>query len=650
MRKALATFLCIFTVIALAVSCKPVKIFLPPHMDAESDVGTGTIPDPWDGSVDISWYSEELSSYILTTPQELAGLVELVNSGNSFSGKTIELFTDIDLNNMEWTPIGGAGSTGGGLLEKKNQFSGSFNGNYHTVSNLSINFDEFQFAGLFGAVSGTGTKIGNVTVTGTIEVVKSSASESDSACTAGLIAGTVRGTVEIVNCIAGEENGSSSVTAERSAGIAGESEFGVSFTDCVNYADITARLDDGSKAGAYAGGITGSGDDVIVDSSRNYGEIFSKSGSAGGIIATAVGVNILDSDNYGDVKTEGNRAGGITGGFDNSTMLNTWNHASVSTSKSQVGGVSGTAKNSRIENSGTKDDVADITVSGCSSVGGIVGTASDNTAIIHCSNTADINAKYIAGGIAGSLTDSVIAVYDEESQDTDNKDFIANTGDITFDSTIGTGSGYYYLAGICGTASNSTIGSSSYGRLINEGNIIGREDVYHLGGIVGSLTNRSSAIKVQNKGDIQYTGTNSNTFNGGIVGLLNGGTIEDAINGGSVEAKRYAAGIAGLVTGEGNEISTCINNGSAASEYAGGIIGQIRTACVLSGIHQNSKDITDTGNTKTGLFIGYVNSSSQINITLTDCYIGETKISNENPITTSGYVGAYASMLNPTYN
>ena len=127
-------------------------------------------------------------------------------------------------------------------------------------------------------------------------------------------------------------------------------------------------------------------------------------------------------------------------------------------------------------------------------------------------------------------------------------------------------------------------------------------------------------------------------------------TIEDAINGGSVEAKRYAAGIAGLVTGEGNEISTCINNGSAASEYAGGIIGQIRTACVLSGIHQNSKDITDTGNTKTGLFIGYVNSSSQINITLTDCYIGETKISNENPITTSGYVGAYASMLNPTYN
>ena len=621
---------------------------------AGAEVNIGSVPGPWDGSVDTSWYEEGKSSYIITTPAELAGLAELVNSGNSFSGKTIELLNDIDLADEPWTPIGGAGSTGGSLFEKKNQFSGSFNGNSHTISNLFINSDEFQFAGLFGAVSGSGIRIENVTVTGTIEVTKPSIAESDSACTAGLIAGTVRGSysnpVEIINCIAGAEGDDSSVTAERAAGIAGESEFYVSFIDCVNYADITARLDDGSAAGAYAGGITGSGDYVTVDNSENHGEIYSKSGSAGGIIATAVGVDILNSDNYGDVETEGNRAGGITGGLDNSTMLNTWNHASVSTSRTQVGGVSGTAKNSRIENSGTKDDVADITVSGCSSVGGIVGTASDNTVIVHCSNAADINAKYVVGGIAGSLTDSVIAVYDDESQNADNEDFIANTGNITFDSTTGTGDGHYYLAGICGTASNSTIGSSSYGRLINKGNIIGSENVYHLSGIVGSLTKGSSVIKVQNNGDIQYTGTNSNTFNGGIVGILSGGTVDDAINNGSIEAKRYAAGIAGLVTGENNELLTCINNGSAASEYAGGIIGQIRTACVLSDIHQNSNDITDTGNTKTGLFIGYVNSTPSIDITLTNCFIGETKLSIENPITTSGYVGVNASKLLPAYN
>ena len=57
-----------------------------------------------------------------------------VNGGKSFSGKTVVLDEDIDLNNKEWTPVGQTGAT---------QFSGTFDGQNHIICNLSItNNDE----------------------------------------------------------------------------------------------------------------------------------------------------------------------------------------------------------------------------------------------------------------------------------------------------------------------------------------------------------------------------------------------------------------------------------------------------------------------------------------------------------------------------
>lgn len=45
----------------------------------------------WDGTaVDTSWYNEHTSDseFTITTAAELAGLAQLVNAGNDFSGKT----------------------------------------------------------------------------------------------------------------------------------------------------------------------------------------------------------------------------------------------------------------------------------------------------------------------------------------------------------------------------------------------------------------------------------------------------------------------------------------------------------------------------------------------------------------------------------
>ena len=58
----------------------------------------------WDGAVDLSWYNGTDTEFTLTTPAQLAGVAELVNSNTTdFAGKTIRLGADIFLLRYEET-------------------------------------------------------------------------------------------------------------------------------------------------------------------------------------------------------------------------------------------------------------------------------------------------------------------------------------------------------------------------------------------------------------------------------------------------------------------------------------------------------------------------------------------------------------------
>lgn len=79
----------------------------------------------WNGTtVDTSWYDDNTTEFTISDSADLAGLAKLVNAGNNFSGKTIELGDDIDLGGKEWTPIGNS----------TNSFKGVFEGNKHMIS------------------------------------------------------------------------------------------------------------------------------------------------------------------------------------------------------------------------------------------------------------------------------------------------------------------------------------------------------------------------------------------------------------------------------------------------------------------------------------------------------------------------------------
>ena len=83
------------------------------------------------------------SAYTISDAGELAELAKLVNSGKNQSGNTFVLTQNIDLTGRNWTPIGKYDWSNG------LPFKGTFDGQEHTISGLTIKSDQSSL-GLFG--------------------------------------------------------------------------------------------------------------------------------------------------------------------------------------------------------------------------------------------------------------------------------------------------------------------------------------------------------------------------------------------------------------------------------------------------------------------------------------------------------------------
>ncbi|NMP38095.1 MAG: hypothetical protein GX051_08275 [Clostridiales bacterium] len=133
------------------------------------DEGAAFLPEAdaavvWDGTVAGNYYNSGSgtsdSPWIITTPQQLAKLAQVVNNGTlDTSGKYFRLGADLDLNNVSWTPIG----------TSSNYFKGTFVGIGYTISNLTAG-SSLENRGLFGVASGAYLSyitITNVSITNT---------------------------------------------------------------------------------------------------------------------------------------------------------------------------------------------------------------------------------------------------------------------------------------------------------------------------------------------------------------------------------------------------------------------------------------------------------------------------------------------------
>ena len=100
-----------------------------------------------------SWMLSDASTIYITTAQQLKQLADEVNAGDSKSGKTVLLMNDIDLSVYpNWSPIGTLNLN---WSEVSRPFSGVFDGQNHTISNLTCTSNTNGYAGLFGNFDGT---------------------------------------------------------------------------------------------------------------------------------------------------------------------------------------------------------------------------------------------------------------------------------------------------------------------------------------------------------------------------------------------------------------------------------------------------------------------------------------------------------------
>ena len=371
----------------------------------------------WDGTVAASYNGGDgtmENPYQIATPQQLALLAQQTNDGTGGNACYI-LTEDICLNgeddNINWTPIGYYN-----LSSDYKSFSGVFDGNGHTISNLYIdNIDNLNSLGLFGLARNAvikNTIISDATITSQSSIragmIAAFANNTDVLnCTAdgmihangtlGGIIGSCTGvtnTTFVANCV----NNAVFENTSQTGGIIGHCESKASsavvIENCINYSNISSWW-----AGGIASNIYGK---VVVKKCENYGTI--QSVQAGGGVVGQIGLHssylsdclVEDCINHEGADVISYASGGIVGRSGMAIVTRCVNNALITGHiegdtlwaigiAGGITGVGGVVSNcyNRGDVTATKDEIYDIDY--YVYLGGIIG-ADESLSESHASN------------------------------------------------------------------------------------------------------------------------------------------------------------------------------------------------------------------------------------------------------------------------
>ena len=347
---------------------------------------------PWSGNSDTSWHNSAETEFIITTPEQLAGLSKLVSDGNSFTGKTIKLANDLNMNNLLWTPIG-ARTRNSTTLASSTLFKGSFDGQDHVIRNLYVyqeeGVDEDSVSGLFGVIAGA--SISNLRL--------EDSTITDSSDTAGGIVGAIIAETDETTLITNCHSNATVHGKGAAAGILGRA-YGsgtITITNCTNSGSISS--DD--KAGGITA-INNSTANTTISGCSNSGAISNADSGAGGILGYANNnIKIENAENSGPV-TAGRYGGGIVGYTSNtndepSYVMTIVSNTAAIHAENTAGGIIGLGQKFTITNATNSGAITSDQFAG-----GIAGSMTGMT-ITDSKNTAAVHGEYYAGGIAGDL-------------------------------------------------------------------------------------------------------------------------------------------------------------------------------------------------------------------------------------------------------
>jgi hypothetical protein len=266
-----------------------------------------------------------------------------------------------------WTPIGTWG----------NFFTGSYQGNNHTINALTIDRNSDN-QGLFGHIRSTGgiynLGLTNVDITGATLV--------------GALSGAVDGGATVYHCYS-----TGSITTTEMGYCGGLIGYSGDVTIIQSYSECTVT----SPGGYHVGGLIGLADESTIDTCRSTGNVqgdYAVGGLIGNLRVTSV---LQNSYSTGNVTGTGSNTGGLTGNVDNSTISSSHSRGTV-IGKTTAGGLVGYMYLGTISNCYSHSDV---TIDNARwEGGGLVGNSETGT-IEFCYSTGSVSGVSNIGGFIG---------------------------------------------------------------------------------------------------------------------------------------------------------------------------------------------------------------------------------------------------------
>ena len=290
--------------------------------------------------LDVLPSQDEDGVYLIGNASQLLWFASKVNSGETgISGK---LTANIDLTSVEsWTPIGSL----------KQPFTGSFDGDGHSITGMSITFDSDDksigapYLGLFGYVKGTADKkaeIKNLTLTGKLNIT---------------------------------ENYRNSYAY--SGGLVGAAEY-VSFTDVTTDVTVTAKQGTAPYPWSYVGGFAG----------------------------TVKNADFLRCVNNGSVTSDGDYVSGFVPKSETTTYTACANNGAI-TGRTKIGGLGAEVKSTKVVDSCNTGAIGLIAYgTGKQAIGGLFAEIRYGSSITRSYNSGAVTGDCYVGGLVGSVGSS----------------------------------------------------------------------------------------------------------------------------------------------------------------------------------------------------------------------------------------------------
>ncbi|MCL2283984.1 MAG: YDG domain-containing protein [Fibromonadales bacterium] len=452
-----------------------------------------------------AWYDNAIAvnpdtkEFEISSAEDLRGLANLVNGITTvrFSGKTIKLTRDVDLGDENWTPIGNNSST--------NNFLGTFDGQGHIISGLSVDINAtasgasaagglFGFVGVFGQSPSPEGQIKNVNIVASKISVK-----AYSYAYAGGLVGYYRSEHPILNC---HVKADSIISKNYVGGLVGY--FGIASIRNSSVRANVVSLDywAGGLVG-YAVDNSGAGNNSKMEFSDNY-----TSGSVQSVGSTPYTGGLIG---YLNNEGLGAKAAVVTNCYSSANILSIGGDP-------YAGGLIG-----RVQNA--------ITIDNSYSIGDVTATAKGVTNSFRC------------GGLVGQWN---------RGSNISNKSVISNSyssGEITI-LREASGNGNFYCGGLVGYligSASMTISNSYTSGKVTINKIASATGTYYMGGLIGGdMDNKLIEI--------------TNSYAGGNVLGVNDGSASKVRAGGIFGHYMYS---------EGDQITSVYYNSDSTSKFAG---------------------------------------------------------------------------------